>query len=137
MPTPTIGAHLATRRGDTLHVAFTGPMTREDVLAMRREMSAMLAQHGACWLVGDMHRCAGIESGARQYFAAWSRAGGDKPSGVVVYGLDFAMRTIVSLTLSAIRLLGAQQTDVHVMKTEAEALRWLAAERETFTRRVS
>lgn len=137
MTSTTIGEHRVALRGDILHIMFEGPLTRSDCEGMRRVMAAKLAEGGGLFLVGDLRRCTAIEAGARQYFAEWSKGGGDKPSGVVVYGLDFAMRTIISLTMSAIKFLGRQQTEVVFAWDEAEALRWVAAQRPPRDRQAS
>jgi hypothetical protein len=132
-----IGQHRVSRRDDIVHMTFVGPLTRADVEGMREVVGAVLAEGSRLFLVGDLRGCTAIEAGARQYFAEWSKNGGQKPSGVVIYGLDFAMRTIISLTLSAIKFLGRQQTEVVFAKDEAEALRWVTDERAARDRQAS
>lgn len=110
-------------------MTFDGPMTRDDAVGMRAMMEAALADGTRCWLVADMSGCTGIDAEARKYMTEWSRDGARVLAGVTAYGLSFAVRAIVSLTLAAIKFLGRQQAHVMFFKDEAEALKWVAAQR--------
>lgn len=123
-----IGRHRATRTGNLMRMTFVGPIVRDDLIAMRRMMSEMLAEGAGCWLLGDMKQCTGIDPAARKYMTDWSKAGGDMVSGTAVYGVSFAVRTIVTLTLAAIKFLGLEQGVVVMVKDEAEGLRWISAQ---------
>lgn len=112
-----------------MRMTFSGPLTRSDLEVMREMMAEVLASGATCFLIADMSGCTGIDPEARKYLADWSRASGQHLSGTAVYGLSFAMRTMVSLTLSAIKFLGQRQVAVVFVKDEAEALEWLAARR--------
>jgi hypothetical protein len=127
--TTAIGRHRAWRTGDLLRMTFDGSMTRDDAVGMRAMMEAALADGTRCWLVADMSGCTGIDAEARKYMTEWSRDGARALSGVTAYGLSFAVRAIVSLTLAAIKFLGRQQAQVMFFKDEAEALKWIAAQR--------
>ena len=126
---PQIGQHRHIREGSLLRMWFVGTIDHDDVVAMRRLMSEMLAEGDGCYLLGDMRQCNGIDASARKYMAEWSKAGGDMVTGTAVYGVSFAVRTIVTLTLSAIKFLGREQGVVVMVKDEAEGLRWISARR--------
>jgi hypothetical protein len=122
-----IGRHRTSRAGNLMRMWFVGAIGRDDLIGMRRVMSEMLAEGAGCYLLGDMQACTGIEAGARKYMTEWSKTGGDMVSGTAVYGVSFAVRTIVTLTLSAIKFLGLEQGVVVMVKDEAEGLRWISA----------
>ncbi len=79
---------------------------------------------GRCFLLADLSACSGIEAEARRYMAQWSKDYTDQLSGTAVYGFNFAMRAIVTLSINAIRFLGTQQVDVVFKKDRADALRY-------------
>ena len=110
-------------------MSFSGPVTRSDGEGMRAVMEDPAYARMSCYLVADMSGCAGIEPDARKYMAEWSRDGGQLLAGVAVYGVSFALRTIISLTLAAIKFLGREQIEVVFFKSEAEALKWVAGHR--------
>jgi hypothetical protein len=133
----TIGRHRAARVDDSLRVAFVGPMIRADIEAVRRIVGEILADHGRCFLIGDMRECTGIAPETRHYVAEWSRHPDEEPTRVLVYGLSFAMRTVVSLTRSAIKLFGGKPDKVVIVADEAEALQRAAALRAASVSRAS
>jgi hypothetical protein len=127
--TTAIGRHTAWRDADLMRMTFDGPLSRSDAQGMRAMMEQAAYEGTRCYFVADMSGCTGIDAEARKYMAEWSRTGGNQLSGVAAYGINFALRTIVSLTLAAIKFLGHPQTDVVFVKDEAEALKWVAAQR--------
>lgn len=133
----TIGRHRVARVGDSLQVAFLGPMTRADIEAVRRIVGEILAESGRCFLIGDMRECTGIAPETRHYVAEWSKSTVDEPTRVLVHGLSFAMRTLVTLTLSAIKVFGGKQDKVVIVADEAEALQRVATLRAALVARAS
>lgn len=124
-----IGPHKASRTGDLMRMSCTGAVKRGDAEGMRAMMDAAVAEGVRPYLVADMSDCTGIEAEARKYMTEWSRTAPQQLSGVAVYGVSFALRAIVSLTLGAIRFLGKQSAEIVFVKDEAEALRWVDAHR--------
>ena len=88
-----------------------------------------LAAAGRCFLVADLSGMAGLDPVARRRIAEWSRGEDDKVDAVAVHGCSFAMRTLITLTLNAIKLLGRQRSETVFVRDEAAALRWLDAQR--------
>lgn len=110
-------------------MTFIGPILRSDLEAMRSVMGEILSHGASCFLIADLQDCTGIDASARKYMAEWSKDGGQQITGTAVYGVNFAMRTIVTLTLSAIKFLGHQQVEVVFVKDEADAQRYVAERR--------
>lgn len=132
MHLPAIGRHAMWRSGDILGMQFSGPLTRVDIEGLRGVVHTVLAEHGDCYIIGDLGRGVGIEADARKYMAQWSRERTDMVGGCAVHGMSGPMRMILKLTLAAIRLLGEQQIEVAFVKDEAEAGQWIAAKRGGF-----
>jgi len=95
-----------------------------------RELHVVMAVFGTAhfYMVADMTRCTGLHPAARKYLAEWSKTNPFNSSSVV-YGLSFATRTIVMLSLNAVKLIGRQSPELIILKTEAEALAWVDEQR--------
>lgn len=116
-----------------MRMSLDGPLTRSDAEGMRAVMEAAIAEGTRCYLVADMSGCTGIKAEARKYMTEWSRSAPQQLSGVAVYGVSFAMRTIVSLTMAAIKFLGRQYAEVVFVKDDVEAVQWVDAHRAAHT----
>jgi hypothetical protein len=124
-----IGLHGVWRTGDIVGMRFKGPIVRDDIAAMRAMAEELLAEHGRCFLLSDMTACSGIDAEARKYMAQWSKERTQKVTATAVYGVNFAMRALVTLSLNAIKFLGTQQVEVVFVKDEAEAFRYVERKR--------
>ncbi len=125
-----IGGHRVWQEQDLIGMHFHGPLTRADVTAMRALIVRVLAEHGSCYLLSDMTHCTSFEPEARKFMAEWSRDGKDKVAGSAVYGVNFAMRTLVTLAINAIKFIGKHKKgDLAFVKDAAEGRRWIAARR--------
>lgn len=102
-----------------------GPLTRSDLEHLREALVEVMAEAGRAFLIADLHEATGIDSAARGYMAQWSKQNTDWVAGTAVYGVSFAMRTVLTLTLHAIKLLGTQQVELVILKGEADAIRWV------------
>ncbi len=130
MVAPTaIGRHEVWRTGDVVGMRFKGPLGREDIAAMRVLTGEVLQEVEHCFLLADLRECSSIEPEARKAMAQWSKDRTQQISGTAVYGVSFAMRALVTLTLNAIRFIGAQPVEVVLVKNEAEALRYVEQRR--------
>ena len=112
-----------------MRMALRGPLTRSDAQGMRAMIEDARYEGARCYFFVDMSGCTGIDADARKYMAEWSRSGGQQLSGIAAYGVNFAMRTLVSLTLKAVKFLGYEQIEMVFVKDEAEALRWVETRR--------
>ena len=124
-----IGSHPGWRSGDVLGLCVRGALTPADIDELQLAVRATLAAAGRCFLVADLSGMAGLDPLARRRIADWSRSDDDKVEGVAVHGCSFAMRTLITLTLNAIKLLGRQRSETVFVRDEAAALRWLEKQR--------
>ena len=129
---PVVGIALgAAVLGDRLtpEVLLGGALTLADIDELQLAVRATLAAAGRCFLVADLSGMAGLDPVARRRIAEWSRGEDDKVDAVAVHGCSFAMRTLITLTLNAIKLLGRQRSETVFVRDEAAALRWIDAQR--------
>lgn len=125
----SIGRHELRRQGDLLMLDFHGPLTLPDLQGLRAALAEVNAETGRSFLVADLNEATTVDSEARKYMAEWSRQRTDWVAGIAVHGIGFAMRTLLTLTLNAIKIVGAQQVEVVILRDEAEAIRWVDAKR--------
>lgn len=124
-----IGRHRIAVRGDLIDMCFHGPIVTTDLYGLREVMVLLIQDCGRCFLIADLTDSHGIESDARKYMAEWSKQRTDRVAGTAVFGVNFAMRAIIQLTLNAIKFLGQQQVDLVFVRDAAEARRWIDAQR--------
>lgn len=108
---------------------FRGRITRQDMEVLRDALNSVAEKHPRFYLLLDMKDSTGIDAEARRFMATWSREPNRGLVATVLYGIGFAMRTMVTLTLNAIRLLGHVGSDIQFLKDEAEARGWVAEHR--------
>lgn len=125
----TSGRHEFWYEGDLLGVRFRGPITQEAVEALRDAVNAVADEHPRSYLIADLHECTGIDPEARKFMAEWSREPDRGLVGTAVYGTGFMLRTLVTLTIKAIKLLGKSRSELLFFKDEAEARDWVRGER--------
>lgn len=127
-----LGRHRLELSGDVLKIVYDGPITLDNCLQLRVIFGEMRQTVGRCFLLVDMRKSTGVEPAARKYMADWSKETPDEAlSGTAMYGINFAMRAIITLTLNAIKFLGnkSEVEGVVFLKDEPEARRWLDARR--------
>ncbi len=125
-----IGPHQVWRRGDLLEIRFAGPFTYEQVMQLRELMLAVRRDHPGCYMLADASGLTGITAEARRAMSDWSRSNPvERLSGAGVYGVNFAMRTLIMLTVSAVRFMTRREVSLHFAADEAEALAWIAERR--------
>ena len=101
---------------------------------VRRTLVEIGAAGGPCFFLADMHGCTSIDAEARKYLSEWSKTGIEKPTAVAAYGIDFAMRALITLTLTAIKFLGLRRIEVALLKDAAEMEAWLTDRRAALAR---
>jgi aminoglycoside phosphotransferase family enzyme len=126
-----LGQHRLWHKGDVLGIHFGGHITLADCIELRGLIEQLGREVGYTFLLVDMHESASIAPEARKYMARWNRESTEELlAGTAMYGISFAMRAIVTLTLNAIKFLGKKErTQTVFVKDEAEARRWIDAER--------
>lgn len=125
----TIGRHDLRRQGDLVALSIHGALTASDIQKLREVLVEVMEEVGHSFLTADLSGATSVNAEARKYMAEWSRQNTDWVAGTAVYGVSFAMRTVLTLTLNAIKLLGTQQVDFVFVKDEADAVRWVDAKR--------
>jgi hypothetical protein len=118
------GRHEFWYEGELFGVRFRGSITRRDVEVLRQAVEAVAEEHPRSYLLIDLHGSTGIDPEARKYLVEWSKVPEQGLVGTVVYGTGFVMRSLVTLSINAIRLLGHLKGEFHFFKDEAEARRW-------------
>lgn len=91
-------------------------------------VSEVIARHGHCLMLADNKDASGIEASARRYSAQWSI--GKPVIGIALYNASLTARTVFTLVLKAMNLIGRQPIPFAFFKTELEARDWLARLRE-------
>ncbi len=129
MQVVAIGQHRSWRDQDVIHIAFDGVITDSDLKQVRGVIEQISNETGHAFLIGDMTRSTGIDAAGRKYMVEWSKQRGYTEVLSVAYGINFATRTVLSLALNAMRLLGKRERGPVFVKDEAEALAWVAQER--------
>lgn len=124
-----VGTHVARRAGDLLELRVRGPLTASDVEALHRAVRSTVEAAGRCYLLADLGEMAGLDPEARRQMAAWGREREDEVDGVAAFGCSFAMRTLITLTLNAIKILRRKQSETVFVRDEAAARRWIEARR--------
>lgn len=107
-----------------------GPLFEADVAGMQDMVREIRSEHGRCFLVADVGALTSIDAGARRMMGQWGRLSpDDHASAVAVHGASFSARTLITLTINAVRLMGYREIDLKFMRDEAEALRWIGEQR--------
>ena len=85
---------------------------------------ALYEQHGLAFLILDASDLTGMSLEVRRENAAWHRSHKlTAPS--VVYGASLLVRTLFTLIVSGIRLLGRHEREISFVANEADAIRWI------------
>ena len=115
-----------------MKMRMRGALIAADVVGMREMVRAILDERGSCFVVADANGLTGIEADARRAMADWGRSHpDDRASGVVVYGVNFVTRTLITLTVNAVKLLGYREVELKFTRDEAESLDWVDEQRTT------
>lgn len=124
----TFGAHRVTVDGDWVEIDFVGEVDRAAAADLHALLEQVLADNdGTAYVLADISAMQGLQPDARRQMAAWNRQ--HKVTAAAVHGGGFAVRAIVRLALTAIKLMNRDQLEVVFTADEAEARRWLAEQR--------
>jgi hypothetical protein len=119
-----IGTHRLTVDGDWAELVCDGPLVLSDSTEMHALLARMLADNAARgFLLADIDRLAGLGPDVRRQMSAWNAE--HRLTAAAVHGGSFAMRTILTLALKAIKFRDSNQLDVLFARDEPEARRWL------------
>lgn len=114
--------------GDWVELHFDGPVDVTESRAMHARLVEVLQSNDQrAFVLADITRLAALHVDARRDMAAWNRE--HKITAAAVFGGSFAVRTIVTLALKAIKFRDRDQVDAKFARDEQEARSWLLAER--------
>ena len=131
---PELGSHRLWREADVIGMQFAGALTLADAQALRALIHVVRGEHGCCYMLADATGLTGIATEARKSLAEWDRSDPDgRISGVGVHGINFAMRVLSIMTLSAVKLMTRRPVSVHFASDEAEARAWISHQRSLTT----
>lgn len=111
----TCGTHRYCIQGDVLHWQGHGPMLRSDILTMFGLRQALQRQHGQAFAVVDARDLDTPPADARRAAAEYRPEPPFRGALVIVSttgGAGLLIRTVVSLVMSAARLLGRTESDL-------------------------
>lgn len=126
MPTTTSGEYQLTREGDLAHIKVRGLFDLEVATALHELLAQIQRDMGRSYVLCDLSQFTGIPADARRQVGEWNKT--HTVSGGAIYGANFAMRTLATLVLQAVRLVG-NKVDIEFAPDEAAARRWIEAHR--------
>ncbi len=115
-----VGGHRVEIEGDLLITRIVGDYTLEDIRSYY-ELAREMSQKGDVYSIGDMTRAGTITPEARRYSV--ENGNGLRMIYSASFGLNPAMRVLMTMLLRAAQLLGRSRpgTQVEFFATEAEA----------------
>ena len=123
-----IGSHQVRVEGDLFHLKWIGTVTAADVQGLILVMDRTLVEHARIFVIVDARHANGADAGARKATAKWSNY--HLVAAVAYIGASLTVRVIVSITVSARRILGhAPPGPIHFVDTEDAARACIEAER--------
>ena len=122
-PPRQLGLHTVTQDGDLLFIILRGPLELGEAQTFHGLVADALRQYGHAYVLADCSRGDSLSAETRRWIADWNRR--HRIDGVAIFGANLFMRTMVTLVLNAIRLIGQRGVPAVLTKTEAEARAWL------------
>lgn len=124
---PISGATIRIER-DTLFAEVHGAVSAEIGKQFLPALEQLLATYGFYFAIIDIRRMETIDPETRRIFGEWSRK--RRPNGAVAcFGGSLIQRTLVTLIIHALNMLGTNRLQVNFVKTEQEAHDWIQAQR--------
>jgi hypothetical protein len=123
-----LGAHRLSFDGELAEFVIEGPLELPESTAMHDLLARMLVDSaGRGFLLVDITRLTGVGPDVRRHMSAWNAR--HRLNACALFGGSFAMRTILTLAVKAIKFKDKDQLDVLFARDEPEARAWLAAHR--------
>lgn len=124
-----MGQHVLRQEGDLAVCRLVGPFTAADAVPFHALLDRVYESSGRCLVLADVSAMTKIDAEARRYAARWNEQ--RRMTALAVVGANPAIRVIATMMVKAIGLVQQRSTaPVEFVKEEAEARRWLAAQRE-------
>lgn len=111
---------------------FVGKASLDETKVFHAILARRLAERGRCYLLIDLGGLTAIGADSRRFIGEWNRE--HKITAGAAFGASFAVRVMVTLLLTTIKLMNRDPPEVFIARDEAEARRWLAAQQAARSR---
>jgi hypothetical protein len=122
-----IGKHIARVDGNILYLQMIGDISLEEIQKYIGLADQLTAEHGSFYIVDDMARFGSAAPEVRKKVASWIAQGACL--GAAIYGASLSSRTMTTLILGAMKMMGRHVFPVTFVKTEQEARDWVGFQR--------
>lgn len=122
-----IGEHTARIDGDILYLQLIGDISAAEIQKYVGLADQLTAEHGAFYIIDDMARFGSAAPEVRKKVASWMSKSACR--GAAIYGASLTARTMTTLIIGAMKMMGSHFFPVSFVKTEQEARDWVAAQR--------
>lgn len=119
------GPHQIRVEGDIAVIVFNGDLTAEDAHKMFAVFEAIVEQYGRYGTLVDARRMGRVTQEARGVVAQWPYTG--LTFGTSVFGASLATRTVMTLVIRALQLIGRGPLATEFFPTQAQAQEWIRA----------
>ncbi len=120
-----LGLHTVSQDGDVVCIALQGPLGLAEAQSFHGQVADTLASRGHAYVLVDCSQGGALSAETRRWIAQWNQQ--HRIDGVAIFGASLFMRTMLTLVINAIALLGQRPVPAAFVKTEAEARAWLDA----------
>ena len=121
-----IGKHLARIEGNILFLDLLGDLVMQELLEYMQLAERIASVHGFFHIIDDLSQFGTAPPEVRREVASWL---GTAPCrGIVVYGGSLPARTMFTLILGAMRLMGTLRFPAVLVRNEQEARAFVAAQ---------
>lgn len=124
-----LGGHKVRIDGDLVFLRVKGVVKLTDMMEFMRVQASVKRDRGAVFMLYDSRENTGLDPAARKY--ATDHASEEvRVTAAASFGAPFGMRVLVNMLNRAHEMLRVEGTRVHLFDTEAEARKYLEAERQ-------
>lgn len=113
------------REKDLNTIKLRGNLSLDEAQVFHAMVERSLETYGTAYVLVDASQAGLISAATRRWIAQWNQE--HQVSGVAIYGGSLVARTLLTLLLNAIVLMGRQNFPAVFLRTEADARAWLAA----------
>lgn len=122
------GRHVLRTKDDTFFLTCHGQMNRDEAIVVHAEIEGILRRIGHAFIVVDVRDGDGATPECRRWIGEWNER--HRATGVAIYGnTGTAARSIIAMVFAIIRFCRKSSLPMMWVKNEAEAMAWVAAER--------
>lgn len=121
-----IGEHTARIDGNILYLQLIGDISVEEIQKYIGLADQLTAEHGSFYIIDDMARFGSAAPEVRKKVASWMAKSACR--GAAIYGASLTARTMTTLIIGAMKMMGSHIFPVTFVKTEQEARDWVAVQ---------